>query len=136
MLKKIIIFLGIVFYSLSSTSFSKEKFEIEFTNWDLGKCPGRTHKVPNPNIKINNSPDGTKILKFRVSDLDRPMINHGGGKIEYNGENIIKSGTFNYFRPCPPFPEIHTYKWTVTAYDKDNKKLGTTSFKKKYPEKK
>ena len=37
---------------------------------------------------------------------------------------------------CSPFPEIHTYEWTVTAYDKDNKKLGTTSFTKKYPEKK
>ena len=136
MLKKIIIFLGIIFYSLSSTSFSKEKFEIEFIDWDLGKCPGNTHKVPNPNIKINNSPDGTIILRFRVLDLDRPMNNHGGGKIEYNGENIIKSGTFNYFRPCPPSGEIHRYKWIVTAYDKDNKELGKTSFTKKYPEKK
>ena len=87
----------------------------------------------NPEINIFNPPQGTKILEFRVKDLDRPSNNHGGGKIEFNGEKVIKAGSFKYYRPCPPSSEVHTYRWTVTAYDKDNKKLGKTSFKKKYP---
>lgn len=110
-----------------------ENFSIQFDNWDLKKCPGRTSKTANPEINIFNPPQGTKILEFRVKDLDRPSNNHGGGKIEFNGEKVIKAGSFKYYRPCPPSSEVHTYRWTVTAYDKDNKKLGKTSFKKKYP---
>ena len=109
-----------------------ESFTIQFDNWDLKKCPGRTSKTTNPEINIFNPPQETKILTFWVKDLDIQK-NHGGGKIEFNGEKVIKAGSFKYYRPCPPSSEVHTYKWTVIAYDKDNKKLGKTSFKKKYP---
>jgi len=135
MLKKIIIFLGIIFYSLSSISFSKEKFEIEFEWGDIPKCSsGNPNTVSNPIFTLKNVPEGTSYIQFRMIDLNVLGYNHGGGKVQYTGQSKIEPGAFKYSSPCPP-GGTHTYKWTATARSDKKKKLAKASAKRKYPEK-
>jgi len=84
-------------------------------------------------FKLSNVPEGTKILQFRMKDKNAPGYNHGGGKVEYSGQNTIEPGAFKYKSPCPP-GGVHTYIWTVTAKNEKKKKIGKATAKRKYPE--
>ena len=80
-----------------------EEFSISFEWGDIKKCTtGYPNKVSNPIFTLNNVPEGTKFLKFKMKDKNAPGFNHGGGKIEYIGENVIEPGAFKYKSPCPP----------------------------------
>ena len=111
-----------------------EEFSISFEWGDIKKCTtGYPNKVSNPIFTLNNVPEGTKFLKFKMKDKNVPSYNHGGGKIEYFGENVIEPGAFKYKSPCPPGGR-HTYEWTVTAQSKKSGgKLAVAKAKKKYP---
>jgi len=71
-----------------------------------------------------------------MTDLDVPSYNHGGGTVEYTGNNIIEPGAFTYLSPCPPSGS-HSYQWTATARKKTGMlggSLGKAKATRKYPE--
>ena len=125
-----IIFLFLFFSSIVSAA----EFGLEFEWGNLKKCnSGNPNKVDNPVFKLSNVPEGTKILQFKMKDKDAPGYNHGGGKVEYSGQDTIEPGAFKYKSPCPP-GGVHTYVWTVTAKNEKKKKIGKAKAQRKYPE--
>lgn len=117
---------------------SAQEFAIEFEWGDIPLCTsGSPNTVPNPRFVLSGVPDGTKVISFKMTDLDVPSYNHGGGKIEYTGQGVVEPGAFKYKSPCPPNGS-HTYEWKAYAKNKDSffaKKLGTAKAKQEYPSK-
>ena len=73
-----------------------------------------------PSFKIGNIPAATTSLRFKMVDRDVPGWNHGGGEVPIRGPvAMVPCGAFagGYNGPVPPVGQIHTYEWTVTAYD-------------------
>ena len=125
--------LALAFFLFTSIV-SAAEFGLEFEWGNLKKCnTGNPNKVDNPLFKLSNVPEGTKILQFRMKDKNAPGYNHGGGKVEYSGQNTIEPGAFKYKSPCPP-GGVHTYVWTVTAKNEKKKKIGKAKAQRKYPE--
>jgi phosphatidylethanolamine-binding protein (PEBP) family uncharacterized protein len=77
-----------------------------------------------PAFSLSRVPGGAARLRFRMTDLDVPSYNHGGGAIAFTGRRV-RAGAFSYRGPCPPRGQRHMYRWTVRAYDKAGKLLGT-----------
>lgn len=74
-----------------------------------------------PSFKIGNIPTATTTLRFKMVDRDVPGWNHGGGEVSIRGPvATVPCGAFagGYNGPVPPVGQIHTYEWTVTAYDR------------------
>ena len=113
------------------------KFQFSFT-WDgLFMCnTGNPNNVQNPEFILKNVPKGTKWIYFKMTDLDVPNYNHGGGWAKYDGGNKIKKGQFWYASPCPPSGS-HMYEWTATATKKKSLSgtavLRRASSSKRYP---
>ena len=130
---KFIVKLALAFFLFTSIVNAGE-FGLEFEWGNLKKCnTGNPNKVDNPLFKLSNVPEGTKILQFRMKDKNAPGYNHGGGKVEYSGQNTIEPGAFKYKSPCPP-GGVHTYVWTVTAKNEKKKKIGKAKAQRKFPE--
>ena len=130
---KFIVKLALAFFLFASVV-SAAEFGLEFEWGNLKKCnTGNPNKVDNPLFKLSNVPEGTKILQFRMKDKNAPGYNHGGGKVEYSGQNTIEPGAFKYKSPCPP-GGVHTYVWTVTAKNEKKKKIGKAKAQRKFPE--
>ena len=108
-------------------------FEIAFEWGDIPKCTtGRPNQVDNPVFTLSNVPKGTVQIHFKMKDRDVPTFDHGGGKVDYIGIDVIEQGAFKYKSPCPPSGK-HTYEWTGTAIDGNGDKLGKAKARKKYP---
>jgi len=87
-----------------------------------------------PPIQVNNIPEKTHILKFKMVDLDYKPYNHGGGEVLYQGNAIPEGALKSYGGPCPPNGS-HTYEITVQALNKEkNLILGEGVSQRKYPE--
>ncbi|SEE28403.1 hypothetical protein SAMN05519104_5671 [Rhizobiales bacterium GAS188] len=88
-----------------------------------------------PEISLRNVPKNTARLEAHMIDLMVPSYQHGGGKVEFKGENAIPCGALNAgFRgPSPPPHQIHDYEWTVKAYGADGAVLGAARTVKKFP---
>ena len=112
------------------------EFAISFEWGDIPRCTsGQPNLVPNPRFVLSNVPEGTKFIQFRMTDLDVPSYDHGGGMVEYIGENIIEPGAFKYKSPCPPGGS-HRYEWTAVAKKKTglfSGSLGKARATKSYP---
>ncbi|MGB0682144.1 MAG: hypothetical protein ACPGOV_05530 [Magnetovibrionaceae bacterium] len=67
-----------------------------------------------PAFSITGIPEGTASLQFKMTDLDVPTYNHGGGKVVYSGSGSIPAGSFSYKGPCPPGGQ-HNYQFDVKA---------------------
>jgi phosphatidylethanolamine-binding protein (PEBP) family uncharacterized protein len=67
-----------------------------------------------PAFDITNVPEGTKFLRFHMTDLNVPSFMHGGGTVPYSGNTKIPAGSFGYTGPCPPSGS-HRYRFTVEA---------------------
>ncbi len=110
-------------------------FSLSFSGWgNIPKCTsGRPNTVGSPAFTLKDVPAGTTQIQFRLTDLDVPGYNHGGGKVKLkvNGSVKIPAGTFKYKSPCPPNGR-HTYEWTATAKN-GGKTLGTAKSRKQYP---
>lgn len=77
-----------------------------------------------PQIVLQGVPEGTVKFKIRLKDLNMPSYNHGGGKIENDGTQIIQAGAIkNYRGPCPPMGLTHRYCFTIQALDAAGKTL-------------
>ncbi len=113
-----------------------DDFSVEFAWGDIPLCTtGNPNTVDNPRFTIAGVPEGTQYLSFKMTDLDVPSYDHGGGGIEYTGQTIIEPGAFRYQSPCPPSGS-HRYQWTVTTKNKKGlfgKILGTAKSDQQYP---
>jgi len=127
----------IILLSLFVTPATAAEFTISFEWGNIPLCnSGRPNTVPNPRFVLSNVPEGTKFIEFIMTDLDVPSYNHGGGTVEYTGNNIIEPGAFTYLSPCPPSGS-HSYQWTATARKKTGMlggSLGKAKATRKYPE--
>ena len=108
------LFIILLFCFLPQTIFASE-FSFEFDWSDLKKCTtGNPNTVKNPIFSQKNVPNGTKFIYFKLTDKNVPSYNHGGGWVEYKGENEIVPGSFTYKSPCPPNGK-HNYEWTAST---------------------
>ena len=108
------LFVILIFFFFPQTVFASE-FSFEFDWSDLKKCTtGNPNTVKNPIFILQNVPNGTKFIYFKLTDKNVPTYNHGGGWVEYKGENEIAPGSFTYKSPCPPSGK-HNYEWTASA---------------------
>ena len=82
---------------------------VDFSWKNTSACSSKS-----PAFKISGVPDGTKTLKFWMTDLNVPSYTHGGGNVEHMGSGDIPAGAFSYTGPCPPSGS-HKYQWEVTA---------------------
>jgi hypothetical protein len=80
---------------------------------------------------VKNVPASTAEIEFKLTDLDYPSFDHGGGKIRYAGASEIAAGAFTVVGPCPP--STHRYEWTITASSADGQRLASTRATKRYP---
>ena len=126
-----------VFILLFATPAIAADFSVSFEWGNIPLCTsGRPNIVPNPRFILSNVPKGTKFIQFKMIDLDVPSYNHGGGTVEYTGNNIIEPGTFTYHSPCPPSGS-HLYQWTATAKKTSGRmgeSLGRAQATRRYPE--
>ena len=127
---------SIVFvFLMTGPSFAGD-FSISFEWGDIPKCTsGSPNSVPNPKFELSNVPEGTKFIKFVMTDLDVPGYNHGGGTVKYTGNNIIEPGAFKYASPCPP-DGVHQYEWSAKAKESDSffsGAIGEAKAVKSYP---
>ena len=110
------LFVILLFYFLPQTMFASE-FSFEFDWSDLKKCTtGNPNTVKNPIFILQNVPNGTKFIYFKLTDKNVPSYNHGGGWVEYKGENEIAPGSFTYKSPFPPNGK-HNYEWNASSKD-------------------
>ena len=88
-----------------------------------------------PAFTITDIPKETKYLAFRLTDLDAPHYQHGGGQVAYSGAGDIPAGAFDgaYNGPCPPSGATHTYVWTVCALDANRKALAEGKATGRFP---
>jgi phosphatidylethanolamine-binding protein (PEBP) family uncharacterized protein len=108
-------------------------FSLGFDWGNLKKCTsGNPNSVPNPKFTLKGVPKGTASIQFRMTDLNVPSYNHGGGTVKYSSGSSIAPGAFKYRSPCPP-DGTHNYQWTATAKDAGGKKLGEAKARKAYP---
>jgi hypothetical protein len=117
----------------SSTAISPLAMKLSFEWGDTGAC--RETKIPA--FMLENVPANTKVLHFKMIDIDFPNANHGAGvKIQYTGQKDIPAGAaapdeYYYRGPCPRGQ--NTYRWTVTAIGDSDNALGRASAEKKFP---
>jgi phosphatidylethanolamine-binding protein (PEBP) family uncharacterized protein len=110
--------------------------EFKFTfDWaGLKLCTsGLPNRVSNPAFKVSDLPAGTTYVQFKLTDLDVPGYNHGGGGVKMSGDGTVPVGVFKYKSPCPPNGS-HLYEWTATAKTrKGGKTLGVAKAQRPYP---
>ena len=131
--KKVLKVISIVLVAGFSQSVIAGDFSFTF---EWGKIPlcdsGYPGDVPNPIFSLSNVPAGTKKINMFMSDLDAPNYDHGGGTIEYKGQNVIQPGAFKYTSPCPP-SGTRTYEWVAWVKDANDDTIGKATAKKDYP---
>jgi hypothetical protein len=100
-MKMIKIYSYILFFVfLSASPVIAGDFTFTFEWGDYPPCKsGYSNSVPNPKFVLSNVPEGTKFIKFEITDLNVPDWNHGGGTVAYIGDDIIPAGLFDFSSP-------------------------------------
>ena len=123
----------IITFLLANTGVAMADFSFTFEWGDIPLCTsGRPGIVPSPKFVVTGVPAGTTAIAFRLTDLDAPHYNHGGGVVPVSGDGVIPPGAFTYKSPCPP-GGVHTYQWEAVALDGDVP-LATAFARRRYPE--
>ena len=134
MVKKSSLFIFITIILVTPAAASD--FAISFEWGDIPLCTsGQPNLVPNPRFVLSHVPEGTKFIEFTMTDLNVPSYDHGGGTVDYTGEDIIEPGAFRYKSPCPPGGS-HRYQWTAVAKKKKglfSGSIGKAQATKSYP---
>ena len=135
MIMKNICILMVLICCLWMTAAEADEFSLSFEWGDIPPCGnGQPNSVPNPIFILANVPEGTKFIRFDMTDLDMPSYNHGGGTVAYTGQTVINPGAFTYASPCPI--GVHQYEWTAKAKKKKrffNRAIGVAKAVKNYP---
>lgn len=117
----------------ASTSLAHADMKLSFKWGNLKSCTsGKPNKVANPPFILKGVPAGTTKIVFKLTDLDVPNYNHGGGTVKMTRDGQLAPGAFRYKSPCPP-NGAHTYQWTATA-KAGSKTLAKAAARRKYPE--
>lgn len=89
-----------------------------------------------PEIRVSNIPDGTSQLLVRLTDVSVPAWNHGGGRLTYDGSEIIPAGALDigYNGPCPPDGR-HKYEFSIMAVDAEGVIIGFGKARQSFPPK-
>ena len=112
---------------------ARAEFTISFDWGGLKLCnTGSPNRVGNPAFTVKGLPKGTDSVEFRLTDLNVPSYNHGGGTLKMSADGKVPPGLFKYSSPCPP-DGVHTYEWTATARQ-GSKVLARAKAQRKYPE--
>ena len=91
------------------------EFRISFEWGDIPDCrTGNPNRVGSPAFLLKGVPAGTTAIEFKLTDLDVPSYNHGGGTVKVGEDGKLPAGLFKYKSPCPP-DGVHTYEWTARA---------------------
>lgn len=90
-----------------------------------------------PEVRVSDIPDGTTELRVRLTDVDMPAWNHGGGNVAHDGSGIIPAGALKigYNGPCPPSGR-HKYEFSVMAVDAEGGIVGFGKARQSFPPKK
>lgn len=135
-MRKYILLCTVIPFIITANITWADEFSFEFEWGEIPLCTtGSPNTVPNPTFKLKNVPKGTKVIAFRLTDLDVPDYNHGGGKVKYSGQDTIEPGAFKYQSPCPPGGS-HTYEWEANAKKSGSVfggSLGKATASKVYP---
>jgi hypothetical protein len=116
-----------------SQSAIADEFSFTFEWGDIPGCfNGDPNSVPNPIFTLSNVPAGATKIKMKMQDRQVRRYDHGGGWIEYTGENVIQPGAFTYRSPCPP-GGTHTYEWTASVRDQNNDTIAEAKARLDYP---
>lgn len=71
-----------------------------------------------PEIRLAGVPQGTRTLRYSVTDLNVPSFYHGSGDLPYSGTPVLPAGAFrDYHGPCPPMGRVHHYRIRIQALD-------------------
>ncbi len=125
--------LAIAGSALFSVNAQAQDFSFTFNWGDIPLCrTGSPNRVANPIFELSNVPEGTKEVRFSLTDRDAPNYNHGGGTADYTGGSVIQPGAFKYQSPCPPSGQ-HNYEWSARARDADGDTLARAKSSQKYP---
>jgi len=103
--------------------------DVDFSWEPEHRCSGKS-----PEIRVAGVPEGTRLLKVTLVDLDVTFWNHGGGTVNNDGSGVIPAGALKsgYNGPCPPSGS-HRYEFTVDAVDEQGRTIGTGKKMKKFP---
>ena len=84
---------------------------------DVGFDWSKTRRctTASPEFTVGGAPAGSATLRFRMTDLDNPSWNHGGGDVKYTGPRIEGGALTGYNGPCPPGGTSHRYEFVVDA---------------------
>jgi phosphatidylethanolamine-binding protein (PEBP) family uncharacterized protein len=94
---------------------AEDNMNLSFSWGEIPLCTtGRPNIVPNPRFELSGVPAGTERVEFRMTDLDVPSYDHGGGSVAVSADGVIAPGAFTYKSPCPP-RGAHTYEWIAEA---------------------
>ena len=130
------IFMMMAVASTAMWSFAAQAQDFSFTfDWsDLELCTsGSPNVVGSPAFKVTGLPKGATGINFKLTDMNVPDFNHGGGWVAMSKDGTVPAGAFQYFSPCPP-DGSHTYEWTADARAaKDGKTLVRAKASRKYP---
>ena len=85
-----------------------------------------SHKcsAESPALTISGVPADTAQLKVRMTDIDKPAYDHGGGEVAHDGAataTLAEGALKNYKGPCPPnfYNFGHDYQFSVEAIAAD-----------------
>ena len=108
---------------------AEEVIQVDFTWKEEHRCSSKS-----PEIHVNGVPEGTKLFKVKLVDLDVPFWSHGGGTYNNDSTGVIAEGalTNGYNGPCPPGGS-HRYEFTVEAIDEDGNIIGAGKKMKMFP---
>lgn len=112
-------------------------FDIRFAWGATPACDsGHPSVIASPEFRLTDVPPGTRVIEFRMIDLNAPDFRHGGGTVPYVGGDVVPAGAFRYLGPCPPIGS-HRYMWTAVARDRGTtfgRTLGEASAARSFPQ--
>jgi phosphatidylethanolamine-binding protein (PEBP) family uncharacterized protein len=121
---------SIAVFLIVGSILAAESFKVNFA-WKLeDRCS------ISPEIKLIGVPKNSKSLYVQLKDLDLLSADHGGGFVDYSGQNKLVRGTvIPWLGPCPTAGVTHRYELTVTAYNAKIQVLGKASLTRSFPPK-
>jgi phosphatidylethanolamine-binding protein (PEBP) family uncharacterized protein len=90
-----------------------------------------------PQIQVSDIPEGTRSFQVKLTNLEVPAWNQGGGKAPNDGSGIIPAGALNigYNGPCPPPKQRYKYEFLVLALDDQGAIIGFGKARRVFPPK-
>jgi phosphatidylethanolamine-binding protein (PEBP) family uncharacterized protein len=108
------------------------KLKVTFSWQGIKAC---THD--SPRIRVSGIPQGTRTLEVKLTNIDVPAWNQGGGRVANDGSGIIPAGALKigYNGPCPPPGEQYQYEFSVMALDEHGAIIGFGKARQVFPPK-